>query len=122
VAARGPEGEDARAGIEVVQRLLLDRIDAEAGRSPVAGENDLSIAGLAHEAERLLPFVELAEARAEVALDAAVLEPVLPRPADDPGLDLLSKGPGLARVSSHEAPPVLLEACSTVSARVQASS
>ena len=32
VAARGAERQHARAGIEVIERLLLDRIDAEAGR------------------------------------------------------------------------------------------
>ena len=41
VAAGGAEGQHRRAGQEVVERLLLDRIDAEAGRAAVGREHDL---------------------------------------------------------------------------------
>src|SRR5207237_2005353 len=40
VAARGPEGEDRGAGEEVIQRLLLDGVDAEAAGAAVGGEDD----------------------------------------------------------------------------------
>src|SRR5690606_4994222 len=72
VAARGAEGEDGGAGEEVVQRLLLDGIHAEAARPAVGREDDaVSLPG-PHEAEALLALVELAVPRAQVALDAAV--------------------------------------------------
>ena len=40
VAARRAEREDRRAGIELVERFLFDRIDAEAGAAAVGGRND----------------------------------------------------------------------------------
>ena len=72
VAAGGAEGEDAAAGVEVVERLLLDRVDAEAGGAAVGGQLHGAIDHLAHEAGAALAFVQLAVARAEVALHAAV--------------------------------------------------
>src|SRR5207302_9672027 len=68
VAARGAEGKDARAGIEVVERLLLDRVDAEARRAAVGGEHHAAAFHLADETEAALALVQLAVARAEVAL------------------------------------------------------
>ena len=38
IAARRPERQHRRARQKVIERLLLDRIDAEPGRSPVAGQ------------------------------------------------------------------------------------
>ncbi len=73
VAAGGAEGEDAAAGVEMVERLLFDGVDAEAGRAAVGGEFHLAaIDHLAHEAGTALAFVQLAVARAEVALHTAV--------------------------------------------------
>src|SRR5262249_33142192 len=83
VAAGGPERQHARARIEVVERLLLDRVDAESGRAAVAREVHLAAEVLAHEAEPALPVGHLAEARAEVALDLATLEPVPPPSMND---------------------------------------
>jgi hypothetical protein len=67
-----PNDSTDDAGIEVVERLLLDRIDAEPGRAPVRGEHHRVAFALAHEAGAALAFVQPAVARAEVALDAAV--------------------------------------------------
>jgi hypothetical protein len=78
VAAGGAEGKDAAAGEEVVERLLLDGVDAEAGAAPVGGEHDAVAGALAHEAGAALAVAQLAVARAEVALDAAVVEDVPP--------------------------------------------
>src|SRR5882672_824557 len=64
----------------MIERLLLDRIDAKPGGLSVAREDDFLAHALAHEAERTLPVVQAAEARAEVALDPAVGELVLPAP------------------------------------------
>src|SRR5438105_2688706 len=67
----------------MVERLLLDRVDAEAGRPAVGREDDLVVPAAAHEAQTALPFVQLAIAGAQVALDAPVFEtvPVPARPA-----------------------------------------
>src|SRR5688572_12021458 len=81
VASGGPEREDRRSGQEVVEGLLLDRVDAVAARAAVGRQDDLIVLAHADEAHAALPLVKLAEARAHVALDAAVLDdvPVLGR-------------------------------------------
>jgi hypothetical protein len=63
----------------MIQRLFLNRIYTEAAGSPVGGQDDLILPPFAHEAEALLPLLELTEAGAEVALNAAILQlmPVL---------------------------------------------
>ena len=76
VAAGRAEGQHRRARQEMVERLLLDRVDAEAGRAAVGGQHDLVVLAGAHEAQTALALVQLALARAQVALDAPVLEPV----------------------------------------------
>src|SRR5690606_24155303 len=76
VAAGGAEGEDRRAGKEVVKRLLFDRVHAEPARAAVRGEHDALAVARPHEAEPALPRMQLAVARADVALDAAVVEPM----------------------------------------------
>src|SRR5918996_180130 len=78
IAARGPEGEDAGAGIEVIQRLLFDRVDHEPRRAPVGGEDHPVAEALAHEAEAALTLVKTAVPRTEIALDPPVLERVPP--------------------------------------------
>src|ERR1700730_4170442 len=60
----------------MIERLLLDGIDAEAAGPPVGGEHDPAVLASAHEAETALALLQLAEARAEIALDAAVFERV----------------------------------------------
>ena len=52
----------------MVERLLLDGIDAEAGRPSVAREKDLVADALADEAEGSLAVVQSAIARAQICL------------------------------------------------------
>ena len=60
----------------MVERLLLDRIDAEAGRAAVAGQlHALAVLARApDEAQAPLPGAHVAEARTEPAFDPPVLE------------------------------------------------
>jgi hypothetical protein len=58
----------------VVERLLLNRVDAEAGRATVGREYDLIVLPGAHEAQAALAFVQLAQPRADLTLDAPVLK------------------------------------------------
>jgi hypothetical protein len=69
----------------MVEGLLLDRIDAVAARSPVAGENDGVVPTCADEAEAALILVQLAGARTDVALYLSVRETV-PESGRDDGL------------------------------------
>jgi hypothetical protein len=78
VAAGGAEREHGAAGQEVVQRLLLDRVDAEARGAAVGREHHRVAVARAHEARAALALVQAALARAEVALDAAVVHAVPP--------------------------------------------
>jgi hypothetical protein len=78
VAAGGAEGEDARSRVEVVERLLLDRVDAETGAAAIGGEDHLAAPVGADKAGGALAVVQLAVARAEVALDAAIFQRVPP--------------------------------------------
>ena len=73
-----PNERTRRARVEVIERLLLDRVDAEARRAPVGREHHRVADALAHEARAALAFVQPAVARAQVALDAAVVEHVPP--------------------------------------------
>ena len=56
----------------MVQRLFLDRIDAEPGRPTVRGQDQPVPTALAHETGAPLSFLQLAFARAQVALQAPV--------------------------------------------------
>ena len=67
-----PNESTLDAGVELVERLLLDGVDAEAARAAVGREHHLVALALADEAEAALAVLEPAVARAEVALDAAV--------------------------------------------------
>src|SRR5262249_34167320 len=69
VAARGAERQHGRAGQEVIERLLLDGIDAEAARAPPRGEHDGVVLASAHEAKSPLTLVQSAGAGTHVALD-----------------------------------------------------
>ena len=71
VAAGGAEREDLRAGEKVVERLLLDGIDGEAGGAAVAERDQLAAFVLADEAEAGLPVAEPTVARAERAEELA---------------------------------------------------
>src|SRR5262249_47658545 len=91
VAPRRAEREHRRAGKKVVERLFFDRIDAESRRAPVRGEHDRVVVPRAHVAEAALALVKPAIARAEVALDAAVLE-LVPIAARSTGQKLIHRG------------------------------
>src|SRR5690606_23871745 len=86
VAPRRSERQDARAGQEVIERLFLDGIDAKARRAAVAGQDHLAVEVLAHEAKSPLARLEVAVARAQVALNASVLARVPPAPGVHPPL------------------------------------
>src|SRR6202040_2644803 len=76
IAAGSAEREDRRPGQEMVERLFLDRIDAETGGAAIGREHDRFVRASAHEAQSALAFVEPAIARADVALNApGCLEP-----------------------------------------------
>jgi hypothetical protein len=60
----------------MIQRLFFNRIHAETAGAPIGGQDDLILPAFAYEAEALLPLLEFAEPRTEVALDTAVIQPV----------------------------------------------
>jgi hypothetical protein len=60
----------------MVERLLLDGIDAVAARSPIAGENNRFTPTRADEAEPALVLAQLARAGTDVALHLAVRKTV----------------------------------------------
>src|SRR5207302_7365645 len=76
VAPGRSEREHRRTREEVIERLLLDRIDAEPARPSVSRQDDLVLLPRPDETEAALPFVQRAVARADVALDASVVERV----------------------------------------------
>ena len=67
VAAGRAEREHRCAGIEMTQRFLFDRIDAEAGAAAVGGRDHPPIAIFADEAEAALAILEQAAARTKFA-------------------------------------------------------
>jgi hypothetical protein len=87
VAARRPERQHRGPGQEVIERLLLDRIDAEAARTAVRREHDLVVVPLANEAHAALALAQLAEARAQIALHPPVFEEVPVPRGPHPGID-----------------------------------
>src|SRR5262245_46767490 len=72
VATGGPKREHRSARQKVVERLLLDWVDAETRGSPVGCYNDRIIEAGTHKAQTALAFPQLAKARAKVTLDPAV--------------------------------------------------
>src|SRR5262245_42990701 len=70
----------------MVQRLLLDRVDAEAARTAVRGQHDLTVPAGAYETETALAFVQLAVTGAQITLHPTVLEPVPVAGGDDGGV------------------------------------
>jgi hypothetical protein len=58
----------------MIERLFLDRIDAEAGRAAIGCQKDFIVLPATHKAETALTLAQLAETRAKIALDAAVFE------------------------------------------------
>src|SRR5690606_16137871 len=76
---RGAEHQHGGAGQEMRQRLLLDRIDAEARRAAVSRQNEALALARAREAQAALSVVQLAESRAEMGLPPGV-RPTRPVP------------------------------------------
>jgi hypothetical protein len=58
----------------VIKRLFLDGIDAKATGSTIGGQDNFVFPSGSDETEPVLAFSELAEARAEVTLQATVIE------------------------------------------------
>jgi hypothetical protein len=58
----------------VVERFLLDGVDAESTRTAVSGQDNRVMLASANEAEAPLAFVKTAEPRTDIASDAAVVE------------------------------------------------
>jgi hypothetical protein len=61
------EGEHATARVEVIQRLLLDRIDAEACTATIGHQHHLPTAVLPHETEGALALLDPASSRTQRA-------------------------------------------------------
>ncbi len=76
VATSSAERQHARPGIKMIERLLLDGINAKAGRTAVSGEHHGVIQTLAYEAGAALAFVQPAIARTQIALNATVIQPM----------------------------------------------
>src|SRR5215470_5709811 len=57
----------------MIERLLLDRVNAVAAGAPVGRQDDGVTLAHAHEAEPALPLVQAAGPRAHIALDPPVL-------------------------------------------------
>jgi hypothetical protein len=74
----------------VVEWLLLDWVDAETRRSSVASQGDGSVPSLADKTKAALTLMQLAFARTEIALNAAIIKAVPPLPAHDARLDHLA--------------------------------
>src|SRR5690606_26663961 len=72
VASGRAEREHRGAGIKVIERLLLDGIDAKARRAAIGGEHHLATDVLAHVAKGPLSLGQPAVAGTELAQDAAV--------------------------------------------------
>ena len=74
IAPGRSERQDRRSRQEVIQRLLLDRIDAKSAGSPVGRQDDLTAFAGAHETEAPLALLQFAKARTQIALDTPVVE------------------------------------------------
>ncbi len=69
-----PNDSTLLPGIKVVERLFLDRVDTEAGRSSVGSEYHLLTLAHTHKAGTALSFMQPAIARTQVALHSAIVE------------------------------------------------
>src|SRR5262249_41980633 len=76
VASGCAERQHTGSRVELVERLLLDWVDAETRRAPVGREHHGVARALSNEARATLTFMQAAVTRAQVALDAAVVQPV----------------------------------------------
>jgi hypothetical protein len=83
VTAGGAEGENARAGIEMVEGFFLDGVNAKAGSTAVTGQHHPLFPRLAYKTETALARAQFTEAGAKVALDTAVVQLMPPLPSND---------------------------------------
>src|SRR5207248_9047834 len=81
VAAGGSERKDARAGIELVERLFLDRVDTKAGAFAIGREDHLAVAVFADEAKAAVAGPQMTVARTEITDDPLGIGRVLMPPA-----------------------------------------
>jgi hypothetical protein len=61
----------------MVERFLFDRIDTESAGAPIGRQDDFIMLTPADEAKPPLSLLQLTEARAKVALNAAIVHPML---------------------------------------------
>jgi len=71
VAAGGPHAEDARSGKKMIERLFFDGINLERSGRAVAKAVEFAVSIDSNEAEARLSGMNMAMARAEVAVDSA---------------------------------------------------
>lgn len=76
ITAGSAEGKHRGTGQKMIERLFLDWINAKTAGTAIAEQLDLVLFASAHEAQTTLALVQLAGARAYIALDTAVLKPV----------------------------------------------
>jgi len=72
IAARRPERQDSGARQEVVQRFLLNWIDAETARASVSEELEPTLLDPSHETQTALSLVHAATSRTNVALHTTI--------------------------------------------------
>src|SRR5258706_13228601 len=75
----------------MIQRLLSNRINAEPAAASIGGQHNPVAAVLPHKTKPPLPLVEFAHTRTNVALDAAVFQPVPPLAGNHTRLNQLSR-------------------------------
>src|SRR5450759_4095755 len=85
----------------MIERFLLDRIDAKPAGAPIAEEPHASLLGSPNEAEAALSVFELAGARAHVALHARAVEHV-------PVLRLDDRAVSINTITCHASHPLSL--------------
>jgi hypothetical protein len=117
VAPGGPERRHGSSGQIVVQWLVFYWIDTESRRAAVGREYDPVILPAAYEAQPALAFVKPAIARANVALDAPVFEPVPVAPGK--AFQTLRSGHRIRCVRHWAIPfwPTAWRGCATMSSR-----
>lgn len=74
IAACRPERQRRGSRQEVVERLFLDRVDAEARGTAVGSQDHAPVVVCANEAQAALAFVKLAEPWTQIALNSALAQ------------------------------------------------
>ena len=73
ITAGGAKRKNRRTGVEVIQRLFFNRIDAKTRGPAVGGQHHLIVNVLTYEACAALAFMQRAVTWAEVALNTRCL-------------------------------------------------